>query len=161
MGNPPPLRPYLAVCQTRSYPVLVRTLYAAALQEQLTETHNQVQKNSRFTAQLMRHHCIYDVRVTDHNQDDQVWLHNPRRRKGLLPKLQSPWEDPYTVAEWVSNVVYHIHRWPHNQLKAVHMDCLWPSHGPGLVYTWSPKEEADNTLSVPGDDSMGQSDQTP
>ena len=28
---------------------------------------------------------------------DVAWLHNPQQKKGLTPKLQHPWQGPYTV----------------------------------------------------------------
>ncbi|GFU49591.1 kinectin [Trichonephila clavipes] len=37
----------------------------------------------------------YDARATGHEfqEDDKVWLWNPKRRKGLSPKLQTNWEE--------------------------------------------------------------------
>lgn len=33
------------------------------------------------------------------NTGDSVWLYNPKRRKGLCPKLQSDWEGPHQSGE--------------------------------------------------------------
>jgi len=35
----------------------------------------------------------------DFKEGDQVWLDNPRGKKGKLTKLQSPWEGSYTVVD--------------------------------------------------------------
>ncbi|XP_076851923.1 heat shock 70 kDa protein 12B [Brachyhypopomus gauderio] len=54
----------------------------------------------------------------------EVWLYNPRRKKGLCPKLQSAWVGPCTVLARVSDVVYRI-RWGRRRL-VVHRDRLAP-----------------------------------
>ena len=35
-------------------------------------------------------------------EGDQVWLFNPKRRRGRSPKLQSNWEGPYTCLLYTS-----------------------------------------------------------
>lgn len=35
---------------------------------------------------------------------DRVCVHNPRRKKGLSPKLQSHWEGPYEVVKVLNEV---------------------------------------------------------
>ncbi|GBN00563.1 hypothetical protein AVEN_171345-1 [Araneus ventricosus] len=43
----------------------------------------------------------FDSRATDHhfNEGDLVWMYNPKRRRGLSPKLQQNWEGPYTIVK--------------------------------------------------------------
>ena len=41
-----------------------------------------------------------------------VWLHNPKRRKGISPKLSRPWEGPYLMIECLNDVVYQIQLTP-------------------------------------------------
>lgn len=62
------------------------------------------------------------------------WLHNPLRKKGLLPILQSPWEGPYEVLQVLSDVTYKIRRDPQQRPRVVHVDRLWQYHGPGLFF---------------------------
>lgn len=137
----------------------VRTTYATALQERLVETHHQVRENLHFAAEAMRRHYDRGARVTGHAEGDQVWLHNPRRRKGLSPKLQSPWEGPYFIVERVSEVTYRIRRGTRGRPKVVHVDRLWRYHGPGR-YTWGPEQEAGDASSEHGDDIMSPPDHT-
>ncbi|MPD04808.1 hypothetical protein E2C01_100517 [Portunus trituberculatus] len=69
-------------------------------------------------------------------------MYKPRRRRGLSPKLQSPWEGPYTVVAVPSAVTYKIRR-GHKRALVVHGDCLWCYHGPGR-FSWGsdePEEE--------------------
>ncbi|KFM68591.1 hypothetical protein X975_21039, partial [Stegodyphus mimosarum] len=66
----------------------------------------------------------YDTRVTGHrfNEGDKVWLWNPARRKGLSPKLQSPWDGPYTVLNRLNDVVVRISKSSNSKPKVVHYD---------------------------------------
>ncbi|GBM46684.1 hypothetical protein AVEN_261059-1 [Araneus ventricosus] len=52
----------------------------------------------------------YDSRATDHHfkERDLVWMYNPKRRRGLSPKLQQNWEGPYTVVKKLNDVVYSL-----------------------------------------------------
>lgn len=54
----------------------------------------------------------------------QVWLYNPRRKKGLCPKLQSAWVGPCTVKGRLGEVVYRV-SWGRRRL-VVHRDRLAP-----------------------------------
>ena len=57
-------------------------------------------------------------------QGDQVWLFNPKRRRGRSHKLQTNWEGPYTVKERINDVVYRIQQEGQRKLKVVHLDRL-------------------------------------
>ena len=120
-----------------------RTSYAVALQERLLEAHHQVRQNLKFAGESMKR--LYDrgTKSTGFTEGDLVWLHNPRRRKGLSPKLLSPWEGPYTVLESISEVTYRIRRGPRYRAKIVHVDRLWRYYGPGQ-YTWGPGGDDDD-----------------
>ena len=63
--------------------------------------------------------------------DDLVWLHNPKRKKGLSPKLQSPWIGPYRIEVQTSPVNYRIVEM-HNEKKSllVHANRLKKYHNP-------------------------------
>ncbi|KAG7176718.1 hypothetical protein Hamer_G015547 [Homarus americanus] len=70
----------------------------------------------------------------------KVWLYNPVLKKGQSPKLQSPWEGPYTVVERLSDVTYRIKGRRKAQSVVVHVNRLWQYHGPGQ-YTWEDSVE--------------------
>ena len=92
---------------------------------------------------------------------DRVWLHNPRRRKGFSPKLQSSWEGPYEVVDALSDVTYRIRRGTQRS-KVVHVDRLWRYRGEG-VYTWQGEDddemasgsEAGDLEALPGPQPVG------
>ncbi|KAI4901978.1 hypothetical protein NFI96_025061 [Prochilodus magdalenae] len=54
----------------------------------------------------------------------RVWFHNPQRRKGRCPKLQSDWEGPCQVLERLSEVVYRVRTG--RRTVVVHRDRLAP-----------------------------------
>ena len=60
---------------------------------------------------------------------DRVWLYNPRRKQGLSPMLQNPWEGSYTVVAALSAVtcIRRGRKCP----SVDHVDRLWRYHGPG------------------------------
>ncbi|GBL87992.1 hypothetical protein AVEN_133667-1 [Araneus ventricosus] len=70
----------------------------------------------------------YDSRATDHHfkEGDLVWMYNPKRRRGLSPKLQQNWEGPYTVVKKLNDVVYRVQRSPNVKPKVIHVNRLAP-----------------------------------
>ncbi|KAK3882386.1 hypothetical protein Pcinc_003791 [Petrolisthes cinctipes] len=112
----------------------VTTGYATALQERLDKAGRQVRSNLQLAGQAMRQRYSQRVREARYAVGDRVWLNNPRRKRGLSPKLQSPWEGPYHVQEVMSDVTYRIWR-GQNRSRVVHVDRLWRYFGPGH-YSW-------------------------
>ncbi|KAK4322207.1 hypothetical protein Pmani_007005 [Petrolisthes manimaculis] len=72
---------------------------------------------------------------------DNVWFYTPRRNKGRSPKLQSPWEGPYTVLDRLLDVTYQIRGGRKSRPRLVHVNHLWQYHGPGQ-YSWDGSEES-------------------
>ncbi|GBM87336.1 hypothetical protein AVEN_133987-1 [Araneus ventricosus] len=70
----------------------------------------------------------YDSRATDHHfkEGDLVWMYNPKRRRGLSPKLQQNWEGPYTVVKKLNDIVYRVQRSPNAKPKVIHINRLAP-----------------------------------
>lgn len=138
----------------------VATDYAIALQERLVEAHHQVRGRLKLAGEAMRHRYDRGSRAAEFAVGDKVWLYNPRRRKGLSPKLQSPWEGPYTVIEKVSEVTFRIRRGQRGKPKIIHADRLWRYHGPGK-FTWgqapcdSSSEEEEAALAIVAEDVTG------
>lgn len=116
------------------------TSYAKALKDRLCDVHRQVRENLTVAGEAMKGR--YDQRATApvFCEGELVWLYNPRRRKGFSPKLQSPWEGPYTVEKVISAVTFRIRRGPRTRALVVHADRLWKVYGPG-EYTWGPHSE--------------------
>ncbi|VDI60051.1 Hypothetical predicted protein, partial [Mytilus galloprovincialis] len=66
----------------------------------------------------------YDVgtKMQTFDAGDPVWLHNPRRVKGLCPKLQNNWEGPYIIVNKLNDVIYRIQKGTKDKPKVVHQD---------------------------------------
>ncbi|KFM68389.1 hypothetical protein X975_01844, partial [Stegodyphus mimosarum] len=67
-----------------------------------------------------RHYTI----ATEHGftEGNKVWLWNPTRRKELCPKLQSPWDGPYTFLNRLNYVMFRIRKSSNSKPKVVHYD---------------------------------------
>ena len=73
----------------------------------------------------------YDIKANAHAlpKGTFVWLHNPKRKKGISPKLSRPWEGPYLVTQKWNDVIYSIQRYPKSKQKIVHRNRLWLYRG--------------------------------
>ena len=116
------------------------THYVMALRERLREAHVQARSQLNMTSQSMKLHK--DVRANTELlvAGDRVWFYNPKRKKGLSPKLMSPWEGPYEVVQRMSSVTYRIQRKKGSALKVVHYNRLWKIRGQPH-FSWRNKEE--------------------
>ena len=85
----------------------VATHYVAALQDTLVEVHRRVRGEHSVAGQAMKGTYDRRMREAKYSVDDRVWLYNSRRKRELSPKLQSPWEGPYTGVAALSAVTYH------------------------------------------------------
>ncbi len=54
-----------------------------------------------------------------------VWLFNPRKKKGLTPKFNWPWEGLYIVVKRINDLVYRIQLGHRTKPKVVHHNRLW------------------------------------
>ena len=54
----------------------------------------------------------YDVGTTKavFSEGDAVWLYNPKRRKGVSPKLTCDWEGPYVVLKRINELLYRVRK---------------------------------------------------
>ncbi|GBM98259.1 hypothetical protein AVEN_168786-1 [Araneus ventricosus] len=70
----------------------------------------------------------YDSRATYHDfkVGDLVSMYNPKRQRGLSPKLQQNWEGPYTVVKKMNDAVYRVQRFPNAKPKVIHINRLDP-----------------------------------
>ncbi|GFY29137.1 retrovirus-related Pol polyprotein from transposon 412 [Trichonephila clavipes] len=92
--------------------------YIEKLQARMDEIHHLDRERIGMASEKMK--TRYDTRVTGHDfhEGDKVWLWNPKRCKGLSPKLQTNWEGPYTVLKRLNDVVARIQRSPHSKNRS-------------------------------------------
>lgn len=80
--------------------------------------------SDRIKKQYDRH-----VKEKSYKISDAVWLFNPKRKKGISPKLQCPLKGPFVITEKLSDVTNRIQENPKSKSKVVHHDRLKPYLG--------------------------------
>ncbi|GFW88866.1 retrovirus-related Pol polyprotein from transposon 412 [Trichonephila clavipes] len=108
---------------------LVPEEYIEKLQVRMEEMHHLSRERIGMASEKMK--TQYDARATghDYHEGDKVWLWNPKRRKGLSPKLQTNWKGPYTVLKRLNDVVVRIQKSPHSKPKVIRYNMLSPYLG--------------------------------
>lgn len=119
----------------REEPSPLATDYADSLQRKLEQIHDFARPQLKMQSDRMKER--YDLHLSGQalNAGEAVWLYNPRRKKGLSPKLSRSWEGPYTVTKRINDVVYRIQLGPRTKPKVVHRNRLWKYSG-SAVPTW-------------------------
>ncbi|GBN01476.1 hypothetical protein AVEN_209205-1, partial [Araneus ventricosus] len=100
--------------------------YMKNLETRLESVHAFARERIKLASERMK--TRYDSRATDHHfkEGDLVWMYNPKRRRGLSPKLQQNWEGPYTVVKKLNDVVYRVQRSANTKPKVIHINRLAP-----------------------------------
>ncbi|GBL98740.1 hypothetical protein AVEN_202186-1 [Araneus ventricosus] len=88
----------------------------------------QTSDRERVKLSRVRKKTHYDSGATEHHfkKGDVVWMYNPKRRRGLSPKLQQNWEGPYTIVKKLNDVIYRVQRSPNAKPKVIHINRLTP-----------------------------------
>ncbi|GFT72407.1 retrovirus-related Pol polyprotein from transposon 412 [Trichonephila clavipes] len=103
--------------------------YIEKLQARMEEMRHLIRERIGRASEKMK--TRYHTRATGHNfhEDDKVLLWNPKRCKGLSPKLQTNWEGPYTVLKRLNDVLVRIQTSPHSKPKVIYYNTLAPYLG--------------------------------
>ncbi|CAG2197901.1 unnamed protein product [Mytilus edulis] len=110
--------------ETEKSPLHLKTVYAYELSQKLEVIHK-----LKLSSDRMKRNYDVGTKMQTFDVGDPVWLHNPRRVKGLCPKLQNNWEGPYIVVNKLNDVIYRIQKGPKMKPKVVHQDRLKPYLG--------------------------------
>ncbi|GBM70035.1 Retrovirus-related Pol polyprotein from transposon 412 [Araneus ventricosus] len=96
--------------------------YMKNLEARLESIHAFARERIKLASERMK--TRYDSRATHYHfkEGHLVWMYNPKRRRGLSPKLQQNWEGPYTVVKKLNNVVYRVQRSPNAKPKVIHIN---------------------------------------
>jgi transposase InsO family protein/predicted aspartyl protease len=103
--------------------------YVANLRRKMDDIHRRVRVNIERASDRMKDR--YDIRAQDggYQTGDRVWLFDPKRRRGLSPKLQNQWDGPYEIVKRINDVVYRVRKMPRGKAKVVHFNRLTPYEG--------------------------------
>jgi hypothetical protein len=118
--------------------------HAADLVDRLQDIHNYARKHIKLASDRIKTRYDRAANSAGYHEGDNLWLYRTTRKKGKSPKLQSPWEGPYTIVKRINDVVYRIQRNPRSKMMMVHLDRLAPYREP--PGTNSPKEGAVGTF---------------
>ncbi|KAJ8961921.1 hypothetical protein NQ318_021540 [Aromia moschata] len=113
--------------QERSLPEFVEDL-----RERMDRIHRFAREKQKIHSDKMKQRLDTTSTETAFKPGDAVWLYAPKRTKGKSPKLQSNWEDPYTIIKKINDLVYRIQLSPRSKPKVVHLERLakYTGHNP-------------------------------
>ena len=99
--------------------------YVSNLKEKLEDVHNFARIRMRVASDRMKRR--YDIGTTRavFEVGDAVWLCNPKRRKGISPKLSCDWEGPYVVLKIINELLYRVKKSTSTKPRVVHRNRLW------------------------------------
>ncbi|VDI75512.1 Hypothetical predicted protein [Mytilus galloprovincialis] len=115
--------------ETEKSLLYLKTIYAYELSQKLEVIHKFARNKLKLSSDRMKRNYDVGTKMQTFDAGDPVWLHNPRRVKGLCPKLQNNWEGPYIVVNKLNDVIYRIQKGPKTKPKVVHQDRLKPYLG--------------------------------
>ena len=115
--------------ETEKSPLPLKTVYAYELSQKLEVIHKFARNKLKLSSDRMKRNYDVGTKMQTFDAGDPVWLHNPRRVKGLCPKLQNNWEGPYIIVNKLNDVIYRIQKGPKMKPKVVHQDRLKPYLG--------------------------------
>ena len=100
------------------------TPYADNLRQTMETVHNFARSNLKLSSDRAK--MYYDTKSSDNTYQagDPVWLYNPKKKKGVSPKLSRNWEGPYTVVKPINDLVYCIQLGPRTKPKVIHWNRL-------------------------------------
>ncbi|CAG2242289.1 unnamed protein product [Mytilus edulis] len=107
--------------ETEKSPLPLKTVYAYELSQKLEVIHKFARNKLKLSSDRMKRNYDVGTKMQTFDVGDPVWLHNPRRVKGLCPKLQNNWEGPYIVVNRLNDVIYRIQKGPKTKPKVVTM----------------------------------------
>ncbi|UYV66979.1 K02A2.6-like, partial [Cordylochernes scorpioides] len=100
------------------------------LHSRLEKVHRWAREKLEIASEAMK--VRYDTHAcgNDLQEGGLVWLYNPKRKKGLSPKLQKSWEGPFRIVKKLNDVVFRIQRSSHSKPKVVNFNRLAPFKEP-------------------------------
>ena len=105
--------------------------YVSSLRRRMTEIHERVRINTQDRSDRMKERYDVNAEKGGYQTGDLVWLFDPRRRRGLSPKLQRSWDGPYEVRKRINDVIYRVRKTPNSKPRVVHFNRLAPLRGVG------------------------------
>ena len=103
--------------------------YARRLQGRLEVAHSYARGSQGEASGRQRRFYDLSTKGRHFEVGEQVWVYNPKRKKGRCPKLDSHWEGPCVVLERVGPVTYRVQVVNRRKRLVLHRDRLAPYRG--------------------------------
>ncbi|XP_021346189.1 uncharacterized protein LOC110445735 [Mizuhopecten yessoensis] len=103
--------------------------FVSKLVKYLDSAHDLARQNIKDSSEKQKGHYDYRTNTKSYKTGDAVWLHDPKRRVGISPKLQSNWDGPYLIVNCLSDLVFRIQKTPSSKPRVVHFNRLKSYHG--------------------------------
>ena len=84
--------------------------YVQKLKTNINKIHQSARKNIFLSSKHARRTYVRTSRHADFQEQQNVWLHNPRRVKGRTSNLRSNWEGPYKIVKKINDVIFCIQK---------------------------------------------------
>lgn len=107
--------------------------YIKELSTTLAESHEVARNQLKKSAERQKRNYDRYIQGRDFEEGEQVLLHSKQKKKGRNPKLQLPYQGPYTILQKIGDLNYKIQK-EGKKSAIVHRDRLKP-------YQKSPQEE--------------------
>lgn len=121
--------------------------YAHSLQDKIRKVHSYAREHLAIESDQQKRKYNRQLNQKTYDQGASVWFYNPKKKKGVSPCFQLPWEGPYVVLKRISDVVYKIQRSPRSKARIIHHDRLSPYQGEE-VPTWLDNKEVVQPISA-------------
>ena len=103
--------------------------YVSDLRRRMDEIHERIRANVQDCSDRMKERYDVNAEKGGYREGDLVWLFDPKRRRGLSPKVQRSWDGPYEVMKRINDVIYRIRRTKNGKPRVVHFNRLAPFRG--------------------------------
>ena len=98
--------------------------YAQSLRQRIDLIHDFARKHLQIESDRQKRYYDHLAQQRSFKRGEAVWLHNLKRKKGLCPKLQRPWDGPYIVTKCIDDLIYQIQKGARGKPRVVHTDRL-------------------------------------
>ena len=103
--------------------------YVHNIRTYLDTVHEFARENINNASDKQKWYYDYKINFKPYSVGDAVWLHDPKRKIGISPKLQCNWDGPYVITHCISDLVYRIQKAESAKPRVVHYNRLKPYHG--------------------------------
>lgn len=90
----------------------------------MEKTHEFARLRLQCKSERMKRRYDTDATTETFSYGEAIWLYNPKRRKGISPKLSCDWEGPYLVIKPINELPYSIQKSAKSKQFMVHRNRL-------------------------------------